>query len=94
MKRICIINIAGLSRRLISGRSGLWVDSLTPAAGGAMRPTLPAVASSVQASMTTGCEPGQHGVIAGGVFRRQSKHLSLSERSNTLLNKKRFWHGR
>ena len=95
MKRICIINIAGLSRRLVAGRSGLWVDSIVPAAaGGAMRPTLPAVAASVQASMTTGRRPGEHGVVAGGVFRRQSKDLSLAERSNTLLSKKRFWHSR
>ncbi|MDP6546738.1 MAG: alkaline phosphatase family protein [Phycisphaerae bacterium] len=94
MKRICIIDIAGLSRRLLAGQSGLWVDSLVPAADGAMRPTLPAVAASVQASMTTGRDPGQHGVIAGGVFRRQSKKLSLAERSNTLLSKRRFWHER
>jgi len=94
MKRICIINIAGLSRRILSGRQGLWVDSLTPASGGAMSPTLPVVASSVQASMTTGYAPGRHGVIAGGVFRRQSRNLSLGERSNTLLTKKRFWKAR
>ena len=94
MKRTCIINIAGLSRRLVSGQPGLWVESLTPAAGGAMRPTLPAVTASVQASMTTGRDPGSHGVVAGGVFRRQSKQLSLAERSNTLLTKKRFWHSR
>ena len=94
MKRICIIDIAGLSRRLLAGQSGLWVDSIVPAAGGGMRPTLPAIAASVQASMTTGREPGQHGVVAGGVFRRQSKDLSFAERSNTLLSKKRFWHAR
>jgi hypothetical protein len=94
MKRICIINIAGLSRRLAGEHSGLWVDSIVPAAGGAMRPTLPAVTASVQASMTTGRRPGEHGVVAGGVFRRQSKELSLAERSNTLLSKKRFWHSR
>ena len=94
MKRICIIDIAGLSRRLVAKQSGLWVDSIVPAAGGAMRPTLPAVSASVQASMTTGRDPGQHGVVAGGVFRRQSKYLSLAERSNTLLSKKRFWHAR
>ena len=94
MKRICIINIAGLSRRLVARQTGLWVDSLVPAAGGAMSPTLPAVGPSVQASMTTGREPGSHGVVSGGVFRRQSKHLSLADRSNTLLSKKRFWHSR
>jgi len=94
MKRICIIDIAGLSRRLSAGQSGLWVDSIVPAASGAMRPTVPAVTASVQASMTTGRRPGEHGVVAGGVFRRQSKDLSLAERSNTLLSKKRFWHAR
>jgi len=94
MKRICIINIAGLSRRLTAGRDDLWVSSLSAPSGGAMAPTLPAVASSVQASMTTGCRPGKHGIIAGGVFRRQSGSLSLADRSNTLLNTKRFWHAR
>ncbi|MDP6635820.1 MAG: alkaline phosphatase family protein [Phycisphaerae bacterium] len=94
MKRLCTIDIAGLSRRLVSQQTGLWVDSLTPGAGGAMRPTFPAVAPSVQASMTTGREPGRHGVVSGGVFRRQSKNLSLLERSNTLLRKKRFWRWR
>jgi len=59
-----------------------------------MRPTLPAVRPSVQASMTTGRHPGEHGVVAGGVFRRQSRNLSFAERSNTLLSKKRFWHAR
>ena len=94
MKRICIIDIAGLSRRAVSNQSGLWIDSITPLAGGAMRLTFPAVTASVQASMTTGRHPGSHGVIAGGVFRRESKNLSLAERSNTLLRKKRFWRSR
>jgi len=56
--------------------------------------TFPAVAASVQASMTTGVQPGAHGVVAGGIFRRQHRAFSLDERSNTLLNKKRFWHSR
>jgi len=94
MKRVCVIDIAGLSRRLVEGRPGLWVGSLEPAAGGFMRPTLPAVTASVQASMTTGRYPGEHGVVAGGVFRRQSRSYSFAERSNTLLSKKRFWHAR
>jgi predicted AlkP superfamily pyrophosphatase or phosphodiesterase len=58
-----------------------------------MKATFPAVSASVMASMTTGVGPGVHGVIAGGIFRRQCQALSLDERSNTLLNKKRFWHG-
>ncbi len=61
---------------------------------GAMRPTFPAVCPSVQASMTTGRAPGAHGVVGGGVYRRQAQEVSFAERSNTLLSKKRFWHAR
>lgn len=93
MKRICVVNVAGLSMRLLNRRENLWISSLATAPR-AMRPTLPAVPASVQASMTTGRDPGAHGVVAGGVFRRESRELSFAEHSNTLLSKKRFWHAR
>ncbi len=93
MKRICVIDISGLSLGLLAGAEGLWIDSLSSP----LRPmtsTLPAVQASLHASMTTGCEPGLHGIVAGGVYRRQSGAMSFAERSNTLLSKKRFWHSR
>ncbi len=91
MPRVCIIDVAGLSCRLLARAKGLWINSL-PFAPRPMKATFPAVSASVMASMTTGVSPGVHGVIAGGIFRRQCQALSLDERSNTLLNKKRFWH--
>ncbi|MBI5724872.1 MAG: alkaline phosphatase family protein [Planctomycetes bacterium] len=93
MKRICVIEIAGLSCRLAGRNAGLWVNSL-PTPPRPMLATFPAVGPSIQASMTTGVEPGKHGVISGGLYRRESMTLSFDERSNTLLNKKRFWHSR
>ncbi|MFB3891552.1 MAG: alkaline phosphatase family protein [Phycisphaerae bacterium] len=93
MNRVCVIDIAALSPRLATRVDGLWINSL-PSRPRAMKPTLPAVAASVQASMTTGAAPGQHGVIGGGLFRRGRREVSLDERSNTLLAKKRFWHAR
>jgi len=93
MNRICVIDIAGLSMRLLEQAEGLWLRSLaSPPAP--LRLTFPAVTASVHASMTTGEEPGAHGVISGGLFRRLCKAVSLDERSNTLLTKKRFWHAR
>ena len=91
MPRLCVIDVAGLSSRVLQGLHGLWLQSL-PSPPRPMEPTFPAVAASVQASMTTGVVPGVHGVIAGGIFRRQCRTFSLGERSNTLLNRKRFWH--
>ena len=93
MSRVCIINVAGLSMRLLDRLGGLWSQSLARRPS-AIAATFPVVSASVQASMTTGVEPGAHGVVAGGIFRRQCKAMSLDERSNTLLDKKRFWHAR
>jgi predicted AlkP superfamily pyrophosphatase or phosphodiesterase len=93
--RVCVIDIAGASARLIeqTGAGKLWLRSLvTPPSP--MRSVMPALTATVHASMTTGAGVGTHGVVAGGIFRRQSAGVSLSERSNTLLNKKRFWHAR
>jgi len=93
LARICVINVAGLSCRLLGRQGGLWVQSLA-ARPRPMLATFPSVAASVQTSMTTGVAPGLHGVVAGGVFRRQQCSVGLDERSNTLLSKKRFWHSR
>jgi hypothetical protein len=92
-RRICVICIEGLGPGLASRQPELWLGGL---AGGvrSLRPTFPAVAPSIQASMTTGVAPGVHGIISGGLYRRQKRELSFRERSNTLLNKKRFWHSR
>lgn len=91
MNRTCVINVAGVSPRVLQRDGGLWINSLAMAPR-PLRPTLPAVPASMQATITTGFEPSSHGVVAGGVYRRQSHSLSLEERSNTLLTKKRFWH--
>jgi hypothetical protein len=93
MSRVCVIDVAGLSCRLLRRAGGLWMNALRSPPR-PLRATFPSVAASVQSSMTTGAPPGLHGVVAGGVFRRQCRSLGLDERSNTLLSKKRFWHSR
>lgn len=94
MKRICVIDVAGLSPRLLdtTGQHP-WLDQL-PLSARPAKPVSPALRAVVQASMTTGKQPGEHGVVAGGVYRRQAGALSLEERSNSLLTKKRFWHAK
>lgn len=90
MKRVCVIDIAGVDMRMLSHCPNAWINTLRQAPR-AMRATFPAIRPSVQASITTGATPGVHGVIGGAMYRRQSQEVSLGERSNTLLSKKRFW---
>lgn len=93
MRKLCVIDMAGASKRLLSKAPQSWANSLSSQPR-ALRTIFPSVPPAVQASMTTGVGPGVHGIVGGGVFRRQSRHMGLDERSNTLLNKKRFWQSR
>ena len=76
MNRICVINISGASCDLVRNDGQLWIGSL-PFSPRPMEATFPALAASVQASMTTGAEPGEHGIVAGGLFRRESRTVSF-----------------
>ncbi|MFP3937267.1 MAG: alkaline phosphatase family protein [Phycisphaerae bacterium] len=93
IRKVCVVEIAGLSGRLLASGARDWPVSPssqpTP-----LRTVFPSVPPVLQASMTTGVIPGVHGIVSGGIFRRQSRRLGLDERSNTLLNKKRFWQSR
>lgn len=91
MGRVCVINIPGLSPRLLELVRHLGMQSLGLSPH-PMKPTFPALAPSVQASMTTGRPAGEHGVLGGSVYRREAGQISFCERSNTLLSCKRFWH--
>ena len=67
--RVCVIDMPGLSRALLSSLPagsalGQWAASRQ---GANLTPTFPAVTCSVQASLTTGCPPSRHGVIANGM---------------------------
>ncbi len=93
MKRLCVIDMMGVSPRLLGAVDGLWVNTL-PGSPRPLRAVFPNVFPSVQTTLTTGQSPGKHGIVSGGVFRRQARGLSFEEQSNTLVSKKRFWHAR
>jgi predicted AlkP superfamily pyrophosphatase or phosphodiesterase len=72
-----------------------------------LTPTLPAVTASVQATLTTGTTPQEHGIIANGVptfrskadqalvdasnFAEYRRNVSFWEQSNQFLEVPRFW---
>jgi predicted AlkP superfamily pyrophosphatase or phosphodiesterase len=110
--RVCVIDMPGLSRSLIEhlpGNSaiGRWIASRKVCG---LTPTFPAVTCSVQASLTTGKSPAEHGIVANGLptfrypqdqalvdasnFASYRKQISFWEQSNQFLDVPRFWHGK
>ncbi len=81
--RTCIIDIPGLSTRLLESLSDLatppWFDALQDTGCSVIEPVLPAVTMAVQATYTTGATPQNHGMVANGLpaFRLPAIHHDL-----------------
>ena len=109
MNRICVIDIPGLSRDLLThvpadSVFGKWLAT-QPVAD--LKPTWPAVTCSMQATLTTGKPPSQHGIVSNGVatfrseadrtlvdasnFASHRRNVSFWEQSNQFLDEPRFW---
>ena len=56
-----------------------------------MEPSFPAVTCSVQASITSGFYPSQHGIIANGLYDRKKNQVSFWEQYASLVEKPRIW---
>jgi predicted AlkP superfamily pyrophosphatase or phosphodiesterase len=64
------------------------------AAGGdraALAPSFPAVTCSVQANMTTGMPPSDHGVIANGFYWRDKQQVEMWTSPNDCIERPQLW---
>ncbi len=91
MHKTVIINVVGLSRRLL----GLHTPSLSAfAAAGkvaSIRPPLPAVTCSVQATYLTGSLPSGHGIVGNGWYNRDECEVRFWRQSNHLVQGPKIW---
>jgi predicted AlkP superfamily pyrophosphatase or phosphodiesterase len=54
-------------------------------------PSFPAVTCPVQANMTTGCSPREHGVIANGFYWRDQRRVEMWTAWNDCIQKPQIW---
>ena len=91
MRKTVVLNVVGLTPGLL----GPATPRLRAfAAGGAMaavRPVLPAVTCSVQATYLTGRYPEDHGVVANGWYFRDECEVKLWRQSNKLVHGAKLW---
>jgi len=91
-RRIAIIDLVGLSPALV-GKYTPTIASFARERGGVrtMRPTLPAVTTSVQTSMLTGVGPAEHGIVGNGWMDPHSREVALWKQSDGLVEAERLW---
>lgn len=86
-----VINVVGLTEPLI----GDWSPHLQIfARENALRtltPSLPAVTTTVQASMLTGLPPREHGIVGNGWYNREYNEIHFWKQSNALVKGAKVW---
>ena len=54
-------------------------------------PSFPAVTCPVQANMTTGCTPREHGVVANGFYWREKHEVEMWTAWNDVIQAPQIW---
>jgi predicted AlkP superfamily pyrophosphatase or phosphodiesterase len=91
MKKTLVILVVGLTPSLV-GEHTPNIASL--ARRGGQRPLgtiVPAVTSSVQATLMTGLTPSGHGAVANGWYFRETSDVALWKQSDHLLDGEMIW---
>ena len=91
MKRTAILDIVGLTRRLIGGDTPNLARFAAEGALSTVRPAFPAVTCTAQATYLTGLSPAGHGIVANGWYDRELAEVHFWKQSNRLVSGKKLW---
>lgn len=91
MKPLAIINIAGLSDQLIGEHTPNLTKFPSSHHQRPIKSVLPAVTCSVQASILTGKQPSDHGIVGNGWYFRDLSEVWFWRQSNALIQGPKFW---
>jgi predicted AlkP superfamily pyrophosphatase or phosphodiesterase len=91
MKPVVLVDIVGLTPRLIGERTPNLAALRERGAFAPMSTVLPAVTCSAQATMLTGTMPARHGAVGNGWFDRKSGDVALWRQSNALVEGEKIY---
>jgi predicted AlkP superfamily pyrophosphatase or phosphodiesterase len=91
MQPTAVILVVGLNSQLLAHAPRLAKFARANAVH-RLKPVLPAVTCSVQASMLTGLTPAGHGIVGNGWYDRSLAEIQFWKQSNQLVQGKKIWH--
>ena len=92
MKKLLVLDIPGLSKRQLDQiKPPNILKIFEKGFQTVIKPSFPAVTCSVQASITSGCYPSEHGIISNGFFDVNLKQVFFWEQPAGLVAKPRIW---
>ncbi len=92
VKYLIVLDIVGLEPRHVSEEKTPNICSLsTEGELAKVRPVFPAVTCTSQASIISGTYPQQHGIIANGLYNRETCTVSFWEQFSSLVQADKVW---
>ncbi|GLW07152.1 alkaline phosphatase family protein [Microtetraspora sp. NBRC 13810] len=87
MAPLVVINVVGLTPRLLAHMPNV----ARVGAAASLRPVLPAVTCSMQATLLTGTMPREHGIVGNGWYFRDLGEVLLWRQHNALVQGGQLW---
>ncbi len=90
MQKLAVLNVVGLTPRVM--RHAPFLSSwASQGRSSAVKPVLPAVTCSVQATYLTGVLPAVHGIVGNGWYFRDEAEIKFWRQSNHLVQSEKIW---
>lgn len=91
MKRVAVINVVGLTSRLLGPNTPNLSRFRARSALATVRPIFPAVTCTAQSTYLTGRPPGEHGVVGNGWYDRTLAEVQFWKQSNHIVRGPKLW---
>lgn len=91
MNKTLVINVVGLTKRLIGEHTPFIKSFLDKGKHTFIKPMLPAVTCSVQSTYVTGKWPSEHGIVGNGWYFKDELEIKFWRQSNKLVQQPKIW---
>jgi len=91
MKKTLVINVVGLTQRLIGEHTPFIESFLKKGKSAYINPVLPAVTCSAQSTYLTGKTPDEHGIVGNGWYFKDECEVKFWRQSNKLVESDKLW---
>jgi predicted AlkP superfamily pyrophosphatase or phosphodiesterase len=91
MKKTVVINVVGLTKRLIGEHTPFIKSFLEKGETSYIQPILPAVTCAVQSTYVTGKWPSEHGIVGNGWYFKDECEVKFWRQSNKLVQQPKLW---
>ncbi|MGD1089733.1 MAG: nucleotide pyrophosphatase/phosphodiesterase family protein [Verrucomicrobiota bacterium] len=90
MKRLAVINVAGLTESLIGEHTPRIAEFCKRGALAQIAPAFPAVTCTAQSNYLTGKMPAQHGIVGNGWYNSELAEIQFWKQSNHIVHGKKI----